>query len=376
MLVLSFVVAAIVILLGLLSGLLMFWRLPVPSAEDDVTCTNHSTFISIIIPARNEEHRIVPLLQSLSQQEGISFETIVIDDDSEDRTSEVASSYHARVIRNTPPEDGWIGKSAACWTGAQAAKGKFLLFLDADTAFEKPDSLLRYVNSYEQMDGKGILSLQPYHQIEQVYENASMIFNIIVMAGMNVFTPLGERLTSAGSFGPSILCNRADYDISGGHAGIRGAVMDDLALGEAFQSQDLPVRCYGGRGLIRFRMYPEGFKQLLEGWTKNFGTASKSTHPFVMMLVNLWITGGFVSPVLLALTGMFGSPFWITFAVVLYLLNVIEMAWLARRTGNFSWWIFSIYPLLLVFFTVVFVYSLYLTHVRKTVSWRGRDVHV
>lgn len=375
MLVWAFVLAAMISLLGLASGLLMFWRYPVPSSPVSLE-QQHPSLVSIIIPARNEERRIVPLLESLSRQEGVPFETIVIDDDSEDRTSEVACAYNARVIRNQDLEDGWIGKSAACWIGAQAAKGKLLLFMDADTAFEESDSLLRYVASYENSEGKGILSLQPYHQIKQVYENASTIFNIIVMAGMNVFTPFGERLLSAGSFGPCILCNRADYDATGGHAGIRGAVMDDLALGESFQAQGLPVRCYGGRGIVRFRMYPEGFHQLLEGWTKNFGTASKSTHPFVMTLVNLWITGGFVTPGLLVLSSLFGSGSWILIAGVLYLLNVIEMAWLARRTGNFSWWIFPFYPILLLMFTVIFVYSLYLTHVRKKVTWRGRDVHV
>ncbi|MDW0110109.1 glycosyltransferase [Sporosarcina aquimarina] len=375
MLVAAFAVAALISTVGLACGILMFWRLPVPSLKDSLEW-KPSSLVSIIIPARNEENRIVSLLESLSRQQGISFETLVIDDDSEDRTSEVARSFNANVIRNTKPDDGWIGKSAACWTGVQAAKGDLLLFMDADTTFERSDSLLRCVNSYVKMGGTGILSLQPYHKIKQVYENASTIFNIIVMTGMNVFTPFGERLKSAGSFGPCILCNRADYDASGGHAAIRGAVMDDLALGEAFQQQGLPVHCFGGRGLIHFRMYPEGFHQLLEGWTKNFGTASKSTHPFVMILVNLWITGGFVSPALLILTSLFGSLFWIIIATVLYLFNVLKMAWLARRTGNFSWWIFPFYPLLLVFFTAVFMYSLYLTHVRKTVSWRGRKINV
>ena len=375
MLMVTFFVATVAIILGLLSGLLMFWRLPTPSTSSSFTL-DRSTFVSIIIPARNEQERIVPLLDSLSHQIGISFEVIVVDDDSEDQTSQVAHAYHARVLHNTAPTDGWIGKSAACWTGAQAAKGRLLLFMDADTAFETNDSLLHYIAAFEEHGGRGILSLQPYHTIRQFYENASIIFNIIVMAGMNVFTPLGERFKSAGSFGPALLCNRADYDATGGHAAIRGAVMDDLALGEAFQELGYPVRCYGGRGIVRFRMYPEGWKQLLEGWTKNFGTASKSTHPFVMMLVNLWITGGLVSPALFILALLSGPTGWIIAAGTLYSFYAVEMGWLARKTGNFSIWVFPFYPALLIFFTVVFLYSLYLTHVRKTVNWRGRNVHV
>ena len=71
--------------------------------------------------------------------------------------------------------------------------------------------------------------------------------------------------------------------------------MDDFALAEAYREKQLPVFCYGGKGIISFRMYPEGSKQLTEGWTKNFATASASTHWLVMLFINLWMCGGFAA---------------------------------------------------------------------------------
>ncbi|MFP3472830.1 glycosyltransferase family A protein, partial [Micrococcus sp. SIMBA_144] len=70
--------------------------------------------MSIIIPARNEEGRISPLLKSLQEQRYKGFEVLLVDDDSSDRTVEVAESYRVTVLQNNG-----AGKSSACWRGAK-----------------------------------------------------------------------------------------------------------------------------------------------------------------------------------------------------------------------------------------------------------------
>jgi glycosyltransferase involved in cell wall biosynthesis len=49
--------------------------------------------VSIIVPARNEEASLAACLQSLIPQTGIDYEIIVVDDDSTDRTAEIARSF-------------------------------------------------------------------------------------------------------------------------------------------------------------------------------------------------------------------------------------------------------------------------------------------
>lgn len=364
----------IIIGLALVSGFLMLWNIPL--AIKTSRKNDQEPLISIIIPARNEEKRMVPLLKSLQMQQFKPHEIIVIDDDSTDKTAETAKKYGAQVISKKILDDGWIGKSAACWSGATAATGEWFLFLDADTSLKNKDSLARMIETYHSVGARGILSFQPYHTIQRLYENASAIFNIIVMAGMNVFTPWREKFQEAGSFGPCLLTNKNDYFASGGHEAIGDAVMDDLELGQAFKQAGFPVRCYGGRGVICFRMYPEGMSHLLEGWTKNFGTASKSTHPFVMALISVWVSGGFLTPVLLLTALFFTSPAWIITGFFAYVAYLLQFMWLSRRTGNFHFSVLVFYPLLFLFFTLLFLWSLYLTNVRRSVNWRGRKINV
>ena len=152
--------------------------------------------------------------------------------------------------------------------------------------------------------------------------------------------------------------------------------MDDFALGEAMRNIELPVRCYGGRGLINFRMYSEGIGQLMEGWTKNFATASQSTHPLVMTLIIIWISGGFVTVPLLITAGLIGSTFWVIVGSIAYLSYMAQLFALARRTGHFHFLAFAVYPILLVFFTILYIWSLILTNVLHTVRWRGRKIKV
>src|SRR5262249_18513098 len=89
--------------------------------------------ISVIIPARNEESSLANCLRSLADQEGPSYEIIVVDDHSTDATHSIAESFPVRVISADPLAPGWSGKCNAVWTGAKAATGKWLLFTDADT---------------------------------------------------------------------------------------------------------------------------------------------------------------------------------------------------------------------------------------------------
>ncbi|WNR45317.1 glycosyltransferase family 2 protein [Paenibacillus roseipurpureus] len=359
--------------LALLVGLLMFWTFPIIKTTEK----NGQLFplLSIIIPARNEAGRISPLLRSLQEQHYQSFEVLIVDDHSTDQTANIARSFGAKVLQNKAVDSG-SGKSTACWHGAQHAKGQWLLFLDADTSFTDADSLFKILGFYHRKGARGILSLQPYHTVHRLYENLSAIFNVIVFVGMNVFTIWGSAFKAAGSFGPSIVCNKKDYFLAGGHHKILGAVMDDLALGQAFMDNNLPVYCMGGSGVITFRMYPEGLKSLVEGWCKSFAVGSKSTHPVVMAMIILWITGGFMSTAALISSIMVFNISGMASSGLLYAAYALQTLRLARRCGNFNRWIFLFYPLLFLFFSAIHLYSLFRAHVLHSVSWKGRKIDV
>jgi glycosyltransferase involved in cell wall biosynthesis len=90
-------------------------------------------FVSMIIPAWNEEARISGTLQALQHGllgfQGLSkLEIIVVDDGSKDKTYQEAYPWADALVRHSSR----LGKGAAMSSGIRKAKGELLLFLDAD----------------------------------------------------------------------------------------------------------------------------------------------------------------------------------------------------------------------------------------------------
>lgn len=93
--------------------------------------------VSVIIPAYNEATYIDRLLDGLSSQSYKNFEVIVSDAQSNDGTKEVIKSFRGRLdikFFEAPPKGPGFGRNI----GAKQAKGKWLLFLDADVDIDDP----------------------------------------------------------------------------------------------------------------------------------------------------------------------------------------------------------------------------------------------
>jgi len=351
-------------------GLLLMWRVLFrhrlwPGDRP----TEYQPCISVVIPARNEEHQIGHLLCSLKGQTVKPCQVIVVDDNSSDDTGGVAREEGATVIIGEPLPEGWNGKSWACWQGACGSTGEILLFLDADTWLEA-HGVERLVRLYE---GLGLLTVQPYHVTEKPYEQLSAFFNIVVMAAIGAFTPLGERLQPGGAFGPCMMCNRDEYFHTGGHREVRGELLEDIPLAKLFLRHDLPVRCYAGQGVISFRMYPEGLRGLIEGWSKGMGYGAFSVNPAFSIMTAAWITGcfGAVSALIGAILSV-ASPAWP--GLITYCSYALAIGWMLRGIGRFKWWTSALFPIPLCFFGVVVARSLLLTYFLGRVVWKGRAV--
>ncbi|MBN2051258.1 MAG: glycosyltransferase family 2 protein, partial [Spirochaetales bacterium] len=163
--------------------------------------------VSLIIPARNEEARLTPLLDSLNAEGAFEkHEVILADDGSTDGTAALASSYGCRVLAVTDKPPVALGKSWACAAGAAGATGEYLVFLDADVVF-LPGGLEAVLESYS----GGLLSVQPYHRFKRFYESFSAYFNLMAVAGVNSFSLHSKELSSQGAFGPCMVCRKDDY---------------------------------------------------------------------------------------------------------------------------------------------------------------------
>ncbi len=90
-------------------------------------------FISVIIPALNEEHFLPKLLESLSHQHFTNFEVIVVDGKSKDKTVAVALAFTQKVPNLTVVVADHASLPYQRNYGADRAKGDWLIFIDADT---------------------------------------------------------------------------------------------------------------------------------------------------------------------------------------------------------------------------------------------------
>jgi 4,4'-diaponeurosporenoate glycosyltransferase len=359
----------IVHLLLWISGFLFLFRIFL--CEGAGTKSRKQCAVSVIIPSRNEEKTLPNLIRSLQYQLSSKDEMIVVDDHSEDGTKYVAKKNGAKVVESEPTPEGWIGKTWACFQGARVSSGEILIFLDADTVLEK-DGLNNLIETYLEKDG--VLSTQPYHRMHDLYEQLSAFFNIIIMAAIGSFTILGNHIKPIGLFGPVVVMNRQYYLDSGGHEKVKGEILEDVAWGSALQKKGMEVHCLGGKGTISFRMYPNGIKDLINGWSKGFAFGTVKTSIPVLILIIAWISGSIGTVRSLSEAVAAANSVQTALWGGLYLLYAAQIYWMLMRIGNFKFYTALFYPIPLIFFIVIFVYSLVRIFLGRSVTWKGREI--
>ena len=331
------------------AGFLLLPRLR-PCDDGEAAATTPS--LSLVIPARDEEHNLPTLLNSLAGQSVRPAEIIVVDDGSTDRTAAVATQLGATVLPSQPLPAGWRGKTWACHQGSQAATGELLCFVDADTCFEV-GGMARVLACYQ----GGAFSVGPWHAVRQPYENLSLFFNLNMVVGT-----VPDRL-----FGQLLLVDRESYQRVGGHAAVRGRILENFRLAQQFSAAGVRVRSVAGKGVISFRMYPGGLGELVAGWVKGFASGAGQTPRGTLCLMVAWMSALITVP-FGCLTG--GEP--LAFGL-LYGLCAAQVAWFGRRVGAFRWYAALLYPVPLGFFFVVFALSF--LRAGKLVTWKGREIH-
>jgi 4,4'-diaponeurosporenoate glycosyltransferase len=324
--------------------------------------------VTVVIPARNEELSIGALLGDLERGRPPGTRVVVVDDHSHDATAAIAAGFGFVEVMDAPDlPTGWTGKCWACHSGAAGVDDGVLVFLDADVRLDD-GALARIVDEQERIGG--LVSVQPWHDAERPYEKMSALFNVVAVMG----TAAGSRREPTGAFGPVMVTSVEDYRLMGGHAAVSDEVVEDLALAQRFRRAGLGSTILTGSGGVRFRMYPGGFRTLAEGWTKNFASGARSTRPLRLAAIVFWIAS-MGSAALAVVDGIQGDvPAWV--AAVLYAAFTLQLVVMFRQVGRFGWPTAMCFPVLVVFFLVVFVRSLWRTHVRRAVRWRGRVVPV
>jgi glycosyltransferase involved in cell wall biosynthesis len=328
--------------------------------------------VTAIVPARNEEAVIAVCIQSLARQAEIG-EILVVNDQSTDGSASVVRGLmktvsNLRLLETGELPDGWVGKNHALWIGVQQAKGAWLLFTDADAEHEA-NSAARALQLAQEHNA-ALVSFSPEQITDSWYEKALIPFIFLRLAKHFSYDKVNDANSPAAAANGQFLMIRRDvYDAIGGHSGVAGEVLEDVAIAMRVKAAGQRIWFSSGKGIVRVRMY-RTFEEMWQGWKKNLYRLIGGTPwaVFREMESNLpWI------PFLLILAGL-KYPVLLFLGVVFLIVRQTGYGLeLARNQYPFSF-IFYYVPAVVLYAGVL--WASYRSHVKGRIEWKGREYSV
>lgn len=272
-------------------------------------------FVSILVPARNEENCIEECIRSLVQQDYEPREIVVLDDQSSDRTraivQQIADELPAtqrerlRILAGQPLPAGWIGKNFACYQLSQAARGEYLIFTDADTVHQP--AMTRSVIGCMQEFGVQLLTAQPEHTMKSLGERLVVpLLNFTILTLLPIPLILHSRAPSLATGNGQLLCfQRSAYERIGGHTKVKGRILEDVLLARAIKAAGYRMIFVDALEFVRCRMY-HSFAEVWSGFSKNLFAFYNYSLPFAILSLILNL-GLFLLPLCFLIAALFIS---------------------------------------------------------------------
>jgi glycosyltransferase involved in cell wall biosynthesis len=337
--------------------------------------------VSVCVPARNEERNLRACVEGLLASRGIDLEVLVYDDQSTDETPRILEALSAADprVRRVPTKElpsGWNGKQHACWRMAQEARGRWMLFTDADVRF-RPDALARSVACADGQ-GLGMLSTFPRQLTGTLSERLIVPMIFFILFSYLPFPRMRHTKDPAASAGCGqfLLVRKDAYDASGGHQGFKNSMHDGIMMPRAVRRAGFSTDLFDGTELVSCRMYA-GLAQVWRGFAKNAyeGLGSVGLLIFLTVMHGLahvlpWVVMVLALLGLAGVTGLEFTPQERVLAgacVVVSLTQRLVLAW--RLQTPFTGAV--LHPVGVVLMTAIQWHSFVLAMTGRR-SWRGR----
>ena len=332
-------------------------------------------YISVCIPARNEERGIKNCVESLLNQNYPNFEVIVVDDNSNDNTAKIVCSMAEQYpnlifVAGAQLASGWTGKPYALHQAYQRSRGQYLLFTDADLTYQS-HALKTAIHTMICTD-LDLLTLMPAAIFGSFWERVvqPVIFGFI--AALTNFREVNsESHQSAMGFGAFLLFKKEAYQKIGGHLSVANEVLEDIMIAKKAKLNGLSILVADGKNLFSIRMY-HSMKEIWIGWRKNIFLAMKSSifrasynmvmvlcfllTPYIVVMCNLWVGAGSV---------------WVGISLLGLALSLATGLGLCHELGLERKNVF-LFPLGAIVMVVIMFNSMVQTLLLRRTEWRGR----
>ena len=332
-------------------------------------------YISVCIPARNEERSIKNCVESLLNQNYPNFEVIVVDDNSNDNTAKIVCSMTEQYpnlifVAGEQLASGWTGKPYALHQAYQRSRGQYLLFTDADLTYQS-HALKTAIHTMICKD-LDLLTLMPAAVFGSFWERVvqPVIFGFI--AALTNFRKVNsESHQSAMGFGAFLLFKKEAYQKIGGHFSVANEVLEDIMIAKKAKLNGLSILVADGKNLFSIRMY-HSMEEIWIGWRKNIFLAMKNSifrasfymvmvlcfllTPYIIVMCNLWVGAGSV---------------WVGISLLGLALSLATGLGLCHELGLERKNVF-LFPLGAIVMVVIMFSSMVQTLLLRRTEWRGR----
>ncbi|WP_103664825.1 glycosyltransferase [Gracilimonas amylolytica] len=339
-------------------------------------------FVSVCIPARNEENVIERCVRSVLNQNYTNFEVIVLDDNSTDATPDLLSTLGSknkalRVINGEPKPDDWLGKPWACQQLGNASRGEIILFIDADVWLE-PSAVFKAAQALKRSD---VITVWPKQEIKTFWEKL-----IIPMIYYGLYSLLPAKYVEenpkwvpkpfrkqagvqfAAACGQFIGFNRQAYKKIGGHSSVKQQIVEDVELAKVVKRNDLRITMFDGIDTVNCRMYTS-HHEIFEGLRKNFFVGfGRNIVLFLFMAIMQFIV--YIAPVYIL---AFGEPHQQLTAAALLGLILLQR-WVLDLKFGWNPLMSILQPLTILWFEVLGIRCLWDHYTGKKATWKGREV--
>lgn len=349
-----------------------------PGGED-------APFVSILVPARNEEQRVLKLsVQSMLAQDYEFFEVIAVNDRSTDRTGEILHSLaradsRLRVIDGRELPAGWLGKPHALQQALEKSRGDWILATDADVTFAR--AAVRTAVNHALAGGYDAVTLIPYIDCLSFWERVFMpTFGWFMLMAMPMERVNDPRRTEAVGIGGFFLMRRANLERIGGYRAVRADVAEDLRTATLLKNSGARLRIDYAPDLLHTRMQTN-LSEIWEGFTKNLFAGAKFSLPFALFSsVSVFLYA--VAPALLWMFCLLvlasgGASEWTRLFVPAFLVWLVQVATFAVINRN--WKIPVVYaltvPLGHLLFILILLNSAFKIAAGRGVTWKGRTLY-
>lgn len=347
------------------SLLLLFALINFATIRKPVSSRSIESSILLLLPVRNEEANISRILEELEGQVNTpNLKILVINDNSEDRTFEIASkqtSPRISVINAPTPPVGWLGKVSALQAGFITSNDcDVIISIDADVHFEK-DAIARAVAT---LNESGLDFLSPYpKQIARTWAErlAQPLLqwswmSTVLLRGAEKF-PMPSTVICNGQF---LVMKGSSLRAISGFESVAYKVLDDIELGRSFVTAGFRGAVIDGSPLSSTRMY-SSFAEVRAGYGKSLNRAFGSFIGSITAVIFMGASG--IAPFLYALSG---DLLAIAACIAIVGTRLISAAASSSRLRDSF-----LHPLS----TALFIYLLYFSwRNRGKVQWKGRTV--